>query len=208
MINYFLPILNIFALSLTIYLTFTFFGKSNWLKTYTQITTFFLLPIITFVIVKVISGNLSLSIGMVGALSIVRFRNPVRSPLELVIYFLMITLGISSSVNIVWGIVLTLSSIFIYLILNIFEFFYKRLLKKSFYIFSHNEMDNNINVIIETSLEINDYNENLSSISTTLGENNTKLLNYNFVFKDKKNSLIFFNEMKEREGTKSIYLQS
>ena len=208
MINYFLPILNIFALSLIIYLTFILFGKSNWLKTYTQITTFFLLPIITFVIVKVISGNLSLSIGMVGALSIVRFRNPVRSPLELVIYFLMITLGISSSVNIVWGIVLTLSSIFIYLILNIFEFFYKRLLKKSFFIFSHNEMDNNINVIIETTLEINDYNENLSSISTTLGENNTKLLNYNFVFKDKKNSLIFFNEMKEREGTKNIYLQS
>ena len=69
-------------------------------------------------------------------------------------------------------------------------------------------MDNNIHVIIETSSEINDYNENLNSISTTLGENNTKLLNYNFVFKDKKNSLIFFNEMKEREGTKSIYLQS
>ena len=106
------------------------------------------------------------------------------------------------------GIVLTLSSIFIYIILNIFEFFYKRHFKKSFYIFSHNEMDNNIHVIIETSSEINDYNENLNSISTTLGENNTKLLNYNFVFKDKKNSLIFFNEMKEREGTKSIYLQS
>ena len=31
-----------------------------------------------FVIVKIISGNIALSLGMIGALSIVRFRNPVK----------------------------------------------------------------------------------------------------------------------------------
>ena len=36
---------------------------------------------------------------MVGALSIVRFRTPVKNPLELVIYFYLITLGIVTSVN-------------------------------------------------------------------------------------------------------------
>ena len=32
---------------------------------------------------------------MVGALSIIRFRHPVKSPLELSIYFLLLTVGIT-----------------------------------------------------------------------------------------------------------------
>ena len=55
----------------------------RWACTYHHTLTFTLLPIITLVITKVISGNLTLSIGMVGALSIVRFRNPVKNPFEL-----------------------------------------------------------------------------------------------------------------------------
>ena len=58
-------------------------NKQYWVKTKTLLLSSLLLPIITFVITKVISGNLALSLGMVGALSIVRFRNPVKSPLEL-----------------------------------------------------------------------------------------------------------------------------
>ena len=42
---------------------------------------------------------------MVGALSIVRFRNPVRSPLELSVYFLAITMGIAASVDNKWLII-------------------------------------------------------------------------------------------------------
>ena len=39
---------------------------------------------------------------MVGALSIVRFRNPVRSPLELSVYFGAITIGITTAVSTDW----------------------------------------------------------------------------------------------------------
>ena len=67
-------------------------------------THFMLLPPITFVVTKLISGNITLSLGMVGALSIVRFRNPVKSSLELTIYFLLITIGIACSVFYKWGI--------------------------------------------------------------------------------------------------------
>ncbi len=55
----------------------------KWIVTTAHTATLVLLPIITFVITGVIAGNIALSLGMVGALSIVRFRNPVRSPLEL-----------------------------------------------------------------------------------------------------------------------------
>lgn len=61
--------------------------------------TMFLLPQITFLVTFVIKGDLALSLGLVGALSIVRFRNPVRSSLELAIYFFLIGGGIAASVD-------------------------------------------------------------------------------------------------------------
>mgnify|MGYP000905986403 CR=1 FL=1 len=78
-----------------------FLGQ-RWITTIAHTATLTLLPVITFVITKVISGNIALSLGMVGALSIVRFRNPVRSPLELSVYFGAITMGITASVSINW----------------------------------------------------------------------------------------------------------
>ena len=74
----------------------------RWVRTVSQSVTLMLLPIVTYVITSVISGDIALSLGMVGALSIVRFRNPVRSPLELVAYFHCIGLGICASVSVQW----------------------------------------------------------------------------------------------------------
>ena len=71
----------------------------NWVKTYQQTIAFLILPVVTYVITKTITGNIALSLGMIGALSIVRFRNPVKSALELVMYFVLITIGIAASVN-------------------------------------------------------------------------------------------------------------
>ena len=84
------------------------FIKQKWASTMNNTLTFMLLPITTFVITKVISNNIALSLGMIGALSIVRFRNPVKSPLELSIYFVLITLGICYSVNLKYGVLLTI----------------------------------------------------------------------------------------------------
>tara|TARA_A100001234_G_C12522438_1_gene340853 strand:+ start:158 stop:802 length:645 start_codon:yes stop_codon:yes gene_type:complete len=64
-----------------------------------QILVFSLLPVTGFVITSAISNNIALSLGMVGALSIVRFRTPIKNPLELVIYFFLITLGIVTNVD-------------------------------------------------------------------------------------------------------------
>ena len=79
----------------------------KWINTFHHTMSYILLPIITLVITRVISGNLALSLGMIGALSIVRFRNPVKNPFELVMFFALITVGISMAVNSKWGILLT-----------------------------------------------------------------------------------------------------
>ena len=80
----------------------------NWAKTFSNVTTFCILPLIGLVITTVISGNIALSLGMVGALSIIRFRHPVKSPLELSIYFLLLTVGITISTSVGQAIVLAI----------------------------------------------------------------------------------------------------
>jgi hypothetical protein len=80
--------------------------KQKWVATYHHTMSYILLPVITFTITKVITGNIALSLGMIGALSIVRFRNPVKNPFELVVFFALVTIGISMGVKIEYGILL------------------------------------------------------------------------------------------------------
>ncbi len=105
----------------------------QWITTTAHTVTLVLLPILTYVITKVISGNIALSLGMVGALSIVRFRNPVRSPLELSIYFGAITMGIAASVSLLWLIFLIGAAIFVVIVLVVINYLSKKILNKSFF---------------------------------------------------------------------------
>jgi uncharacterized membrane protein YhiD involved in acid resistance len=68
-------------------------------------------------IIMTISGNLVLSLGMVGALSIVRFRTPIKDPVDLVFIFWAITVGIANGVgyfniSIIGSIVMTIVLLF------------------------------------------------------------------------------------------------
>jgi len=76
-----------------------FLANQNDLKNLRSFMTFVLLPPIGYLITNVISTNIALSLGMVGALSIVRFRTPVKNPLELINYFMLITIGIVINVS-------------------------------------------------------------------------------------------------------------
>ena len=107
------------------------------------------MPPITFVITSLISNNIALSIGMVGALSIVRFRNPVKNPFELVMYFGLITLGIAASVKLVWGFLLTAFITFIILFSHFFQNYLQKFGKKLF-IFSFEEANLNFLADIQT----------------------------------------------------------
>ena len=55
-----------------------------------------LLCMVTAVIIRTISSNLALSLGMVGALSIVRFRTAVKDPVDTMFMFWTIACGIMS----------------------------------------------------------------------------------------------------------------
>ncbi len=55
-----------------------------------------LLCMVTAIIIRTISSNLALSLGMVGALSIVRFRTAIKDPVDTVFMFWVIACGIMS----------------------------------------------------------------------------------------------------------------
>lgn len=48
----------------------------------------------TFLVIIVVKSSLALSLGLVGALSIVRFRTPIKEPEELVYIFIAIAIGL------------------------------------------------------------------------------------------------------------------
>ena len=91
----------------------------KWLRNNFNLYVGITLPVIGLVITTVIGSNIALSIGMIGALSIVRFRTPIRTPYELVHYFSLLTIGISAKVDL--GITLVLI-----ILLSILPYFIKR----------------------------------------------------------------------------------
>ena len=90
----------ILALSLSIVfsLTLKFFYVKFW-KTISDkeniSSNFVLLTLIITIIIAVVKSSLALSLGLVGALSIVRFRTPIKDPEELIFLFICIALGLS-----------------------------------------------------------------------------------------------------------------
>ena len=179
-----------FALTLT--------GQA-WAKSHAQTVAFMILPVITYVITKTITGNIALSLGMIGALSIVRFRHPVKSALELIMYFDLITIGITTSVRTKWAIQLILCTIAIIVIVKIVQKISQKY-GKSFYSVSFNEgiALNSIEVFAKEKIDLIESNNNLVSLFNDTSQNE---IVYRLTF-DNKNELNSFK--KKIEGSKSI----
>ena len=60
---------------------------------------FFLLVVTTFLVINIVKSSLTLSLGLIGALSIVRFRAAIKEPEELTYLFLAIAIGLGFGAN-------------------------------------------------------------------------------------------------------------
>ena len=81
------------AIGLYIFLVYRFTTKSGFYsRSFNK--SLAILPVITTVILLAMSSNIVISLGMVGALSIVRFRNAVKDTMDLVFLFWSISVGI------------------------------------------------------------------------------------------------------------------
>ena len=173
------------------------------IKIYTNRDFIFLgfgLPVLGFVITTVIGTNIALSLGMVGALSIIRFRTPVRSSYELIIYFALLTMGIATSVDFRYTLIFVTILLFFMLI-------YKSLDNRSFFnkfLSNKNKLDDKIKVNLTLVVEKNEVknlineNEYISFSCENINDNQVeiniyKLFNKNEdlqIYLDKNNKLI------------------
>lgn len=80
-------------LGLYIYLVYRLSNKGGFYNRFFN-KTLACLPVITTGIILAMQSNLVISLGMVGALSIVRFRNAVKDPVDLTFLFWSISAGI------------------------------------------------------------------------------------------------------------------
>ena len=145
-----------------------------WAKSHAQTVAFMILPIITYVITKTIAGNIALSLGMIGARSIVRFRHPVKSALELIMYFDLITIGIATSVRTKWAVQLVICTVIIIFLVK----FIQNILSKSgisFYNMSFNE-GNTANTIEIVSKERIEFIETSDYLMNSLNDKKIKNL--------------------------------
>ena len=61
--------------------------------------TFVLISLTVMLVITIVKSSLALSLGLVGALSIVRFRTAVKEPEELVYFFIAIAFGLGLGAN-------------------------------------------------------------------------------------------------------------
>jgi uncharacterized membrane protein YhiD involved in acid resistance len=115
--------LDSFVISIFLSILLSFLVQQFYIKFSTTLSNkiefsknFLILAATTTIIITIVKSSLALSLGLVGALSIVRFRAAIKEPEELVYLFLIISIGLGCGagqfITITLGIVIILSLIF------------------------------------------------------------------------------------------------
>lgn len=95
-------------------------------------SNFVLLTVTTTLIITVIKSSLALSLGLVGALSIVRFRAAIKEPEELVFLFLAVSIGLGLGANQVAVTLIAFIIISLFIVMR--HFYYKKEENQNFYL--------------------------------------------------------------------------
>jgi len=129
-----------------------------------------LLATITFLVILIVKSSLALSLGLVGALSVIRFRTPIKEPEDLAFLFFAIGLGIG------FGALQIYSTTLIFLVLSCMIWFF---LSKN-----QEKISNDYNLIIEANEK----------------ENNLVLENFIDVLKEKSVEVEFIKMEKNEKS--------
>ena len=195
------PLLLLVSSGLILRFSLSLTGQA-WARSHAQTVAFMILPVITYVITKTISGNIALSLGMIGALSIVRFRHPVKSALELIMYFDLITIGIAMSVRTKWAIQLVLATVVIIVLVKIVQ----KLTNKfgtSFYSMSFNEGNTSNTIEISAKQRI-DYIEKSEHLVNLLNDKTNDEFVYRMSFNNKKELKDFKEKLDKQKNIEKI----
>jgi uncharacterized membrane protein YhiD involved in acid resistance len=183
-----------FAVSVFVFFIYkhTFKGV---IYSYTYNLSLIIMSLLTSLVVITISSNVALSLGMVGALSIVRFRTALKDPMDIMYMFWAITVGIACGAKIYT--VAVFGSLFIGLIILLFTN-YKVKNKTYMFIIHYEEAAYEK---MKTILERTNYL--LKSKSTSRGVTEMAV-----EIKVKNNNTVFVSEISQIEGVVDASLVS
>ena len=156
---------------------------------------------ITFLVILIVKSSLALSLGLVGALSIIRFRTPIKEPEDLCYLFFSIAIGIGfAAMQIVPTLVIS-SAIMLIII------FYSNRFKT--------QIDKNFNLIIDYTVESEEnlnIEENLKKFTQEIElikiekNNEKKTFYYNLIFNNKQDRNTFLKNLNLNKNISSFVL--
>jgi uncharacterized membrane protein YhiD involved in acid resistance len=191
-------LLAAFILGLLIYMVYkkTFSGV---IYSHTFNISLIVMSMATALIIMGISSNVLLSLGMVGALSIVRFRTPIKDPMDIVYLFWAIVVGILCGAGFIP--LAVLGSILIGLVLILFVNKIK-IENPYLLVVRYDEKS------IESSLEhvISGHSKKHSVKSKSVAPGNNFEITYEVRIKD--NNMSFLNNISEMKGVQSAVMLS
>ena len=179
---------TIFSLLLTLFcsyvLKYTFEKKSNSLSSKYQLSN--MMPILsgtTFLVILIVKSSLALSLGLVGALSIVRFRTPIKEPEDLVYLFLAIGIGIGFGALQIYSTLI----VFITIVILIWFFLSRQALGVTNDFNLTIEIDNSDKDLFDKILTVLKKNSNEVILKKIEKDENVTYLYYNVAFKAYEN---------------------
>ena len=167
---------------------------------------FVVLGVTTCIVIMIVKSSLALSLGLVGALSIVRFRAAIKEPEELVYLFLIIAIGLGCGAN---QLIIITTGIFFSLVIIMLYSGYLKSSKKNLdekinagIIIEGNISDVQINNLI---IEIKKVSKELKFISMSRSNENTTI---NVDLKPKKfeNLTLLTGKIKKRFSNSKVIL--
>jgi hypothetical protein len=148
------------------------------------------LSVITCLVISVVKFSLALSLGLVGALSIVRFRAAIKEPEELVYLFFCVAVGIATGANQIM--IATASTLMVIFILYIQSIFKKKKEKENVNYNSNNILKVNIanrKISVEEVIKKFEKYTNYLNLKSSFFEKNLSQHIFWVEFKNKKSYL-------------------
>ena len=198
--------LDSFVLSLIVASILSFIIQIFYLKFPTTLSNrldfsknFVVLGIATTIVITIVKSSLALSLGLVGALSIVRFRAAIKEPEELIYLFLIISVGLGCGAGQIK--LISIGIIFSLLIIFFYYYFYKS--KK----YKVNEILN-LSISKNSNVSENEINQimalvkaksiSLDLISISKSKKDT-VINFDIVVKNTKNITHLVSKLNQKD---------
>ena len=165
-----------------------------------------MLTMITSIVIMVIGNNLARAFGMVGAMSIIRFRTAVKDATDIMFIFLALTIGLAAGVKMYA--VAIFGTLFISLIFLIISYFNFGLSKKREYLLQLLTSGSDVSGTVPEEI-IKQYTRKFKLINVkAIGEPDESLMEYSFhVFlKNELEGNMLVKALKQQTDVKNVNL--